>query len=112
MATCQGFLLVYSIADSDTLAFVATLKDRIFQLRGTNKLPIVLVGNKSDLTGQRQVSTDAGAALAAQHGWPFFETSARADEAIDNIYFELARKIRAGAGRAPDGARLQRCSIL
>ena len=40
-------------------------------------MPIVLVGNKSDLQGDRQVSVEDGKKLAAEMKAVFLETSAK-----------------------------------
>ena len=39
----------------------------------------ILIGNKSDIDNEREVSTEEGAQLAAEYGIQFFETSAKND---------------------------------
>jgi len=51
----------------------------------------VLVGNKSDLDGNRAVSTAQGAALAAQWGCPFLETSAKRGVGVGSAFADAAR---------------------
>lgn len=40
-------------------------------------MPRILIGNKIDLEGQRQVSREQGELLAKQYGIAFYETSAK-----------------------------------
>jgi len=51
------------------------------------------VGNKVDLTDEREVSTNEGALLARQWGIPFMETSAKTRYNIEEAIFELVRMI-------------------
>ena len=56
--------------------------------QGADWVPIVLVGNKSDLHIQRQVTTEEGKALAEEWKCAFTETSARHNENVAKA-FEL-----------------------
>ena len=51
-------------------------------------VPIVLVGNKNDLSGQRQVSEEEGKKLATSWTASFVETSAKVGTNVTKI-FEL-----------------------
>jgi Ras-related protein Rab-8A len=43
----------------------------------------ILIGNKCDMDGEREVSTEEGAQLAAEYGIQFFETSAKNDTNVE-----------------------------
>jgi GTPase KRas protein len=96
----QGFLLVYSIADRRSFEEVQKLRDQIYKSQDkdadTQKLPIVMVGNKCDLEVDRQVSTLEGQQLAKHWGIPFIETSAKTRLNLDESFFNLVRLIRSG----------------
>mmetsp|Transcript_25393 Transcript_25393/g.100230 ORF Transcript_25393/g.100230 Transcript_25393/m.100230 type:complete len:82 (-) Transcript_25393:1407-1652(-) len=50
---------------------------------------IMLVGNKSDLTNQRQVRTDEGKAFASTNGLSFIETSALDASNVNEAFTEI-----------------------
>ncbi|KAF9981375.1 hypothetical protein BGZ65_004016, partial [Modicella reniformis] len=57
-------------------------------------VPIVLVGNKCDLEGDRKVPREKGVNLS--HRWggtPFYETSARTRINVDEVFYDLVRMI-------------------
>ena len=51
-----------------------------------NEVGIILVGNKLDLSHNRQVSIVDGERLALEYKIPFFETSAKTNENINKIF--------------------------
>lgn len=52
-------------------------------------VPIVLVGNKTDLHQERAVTTDEGKKLAESWKATFLETSAKQNESVDDIFTQL-----------------------
>ena len=54
---------------------------------------IILVGNKSDLNDQREVSYDEGKKLADFKNIPFFETSAKDNKGINEIMRTITENI-------------------
>ena len=51
----------------------------------------ILVGNKSDLIEERQVSKERGKQLADSYGIPFIETSAKNNENIEKLFIDSTR---------------------
>ena len=51
----------------------------------------VLVGNKCDLKEKRQVSYEKGKELAEHYNIPFFETSAKSSDNIENLFVEATK---------------------
>ena len=92
----KGFLLVYSITSRQTFDEVAMLRDKILRTKDdeSDKVPIVLAGNKCDLEEQRQVPTSEGQELAKDWECAFFETSAR--DKINNVdcFYKVVQMIR------------------
>jgi GTPase KRas protein len=99
----KGFLLVYNIISRPTFDEVSILYDKILRTKDTDKVPIVLVGNKCDLKDERQVEYQEGANLAKQWGCPFFETSAKIKLNNEACFFELVREIRKLTGSKNNG---------
>uniref|UniRef100_A0A8D0HET1 small monomeric GTPase n=1 Tax=Sphenodon punctatus TaxID=8508 RepID=A0A8D0HET1_SPHPU len=94
MRAGEGFIICYSITDCRSFHEVRDFKQLIYRVRRTDETPVVLVGNKSDLTQLRQVSKEEGSALAREFGCPFFETSAAFRYYIDDVFHALVREIR------------------
>ncbi|KAJ3074369.1 Ras- protein Rap-1b [Podochytrium sp. JEL0797] len=94
MKNGQGFVLVYSIISQSTFNDLAELREQILRVKDTDKVPIVLCGNKCDLEDDRIISKEQGNALAAQWGsTTFLETSARKKINVDEVFFDLVKQI-------------------
>jgi len=91
----QGFLLVYSIASRGTFEEIKLIKDQIMRVKecddGT-KLPLVLVGNKTDMPS-RLISYEEGNELATNWGVSFTECSAKTGQNIEQIFTDLVRQV-------------------
>ncbi|CAH2244928.1 jg12031 [Pararge aegeria aegeria] len=91
----EGFMLCYSVTDRRSFRAAGEYKRLLAQARPTERLPLVLVGNKLDLAPRfRQVTTEEGKSLATQLGCPFFETSAALRHFVDDAFHGLVREIR------------------
>lgn len=77
MKTGQGFLLVFSITQTSSLAELMSLRDEILRIKDDDTIPIVLVGNKADLEDQRAVARTKGFSISQRWGAPYYEASAR-----------------------------------
>lgn len=88
----KGALLVFDITMRQSFVNADKWYDQIRKYSGVD-VPIILVGNKIDLVDSRVVSTDEVQVYAAQKGMPFFETSAKTDYAVNNVFTKLAELI-------------------
>jgi len=96
MHTGDGFLLVYSITDDQTLEELREIKDQITRVHRDRKVPIVVLGNKVDLEKKdRAVSKEEGKALANNFGAAFLEVSAKNNFKVKEGFETLIRKILA-----------------
>jgi len=59
-----------------------------------NNMPIFILGNKTDLD-QRTVTREEAEAKAKDLGHPYFETSAKTNEGVDEVFASLVREIKA-----------------
>jgi len=102
MRSGQGFLCVYSITNKTSFEEISTFREQILRVKDSDKVPMVIVGNKSDLDADREVSQADGKDLAAAFGCPWMETSAKAKIRCEDCFYELVREIRK---TAPDPSR-------
>ncbi|KIH68957.1 Ras family protein [Ancylostoma duodenale] len=79
----QGFILVYSVNDRSTLTELKEIRDAIVRLKQNANVPMVVVGNKTDL--QRIVPASAGRDLSKQFGCSFYEASAKLNENVAEV---------------------------
>lgn len=56
MRTGEGFLLVYSITSRQSFEEILTFQQQILRVKDKDYFPIIIVGNKCDLGGEREVS--------------------------------------------------------
>jgi small GTP-binding protein len=90
----EGFILVYCVTDQESFSQCVNMQQQILRTKDADRIPIVLVGNKSDLTANRVVSTAQGEQLAKQNGWTYFETSAKNEKInVDEVFHEITRQI-------------------
>merc|ERR1712093_520067 len=87
-----GALLVYDITRRETFNSLASWLDDARQHANAN-MTIMLIGNKSDLTHRRAVTTEEGEAFAQEHGLVFMETSAKTAHNVEEAFINTARKI-------------------
>ena len=94
MKSGQGFLLVFSITSMSSLAELDELREQLVNLKDDPNVPIVLVGNKSDLEEDRQVSRARAFAVSQQWGnTPYYETSARRKANVNEVFTDVCRQI-------------------
>jgi GTPase SAR1 family protein len=65
----------------------------ILRVKDADVFPCVLIGNKSDLKDDREVSSSEAERRASENGMPFFESSAKLRINIDEPIHELIRNI-------------------
>ncbi|KAA8647101.1 putative RAS small monomeric GTPase (Rsr1) [Aspergillus tanneri] len=120
----QGFLLVFSITSMSSLNELSELREQITRIKDDEKVPIVIVGNKSDLEEDRAVPRARAFALSQSWGnAPYYETSARRRANVNEVFIDLCRQIirkdlqgnsskaqraKRGSGKVPIEARERR----
>ena len=93
----DGFILLYSITDRHSLTLLQEFWEIINSVKGQGReVPLVLVGNKSDLLTSREVTADEGIDLATHIDCPRFEISVAEGwqgvmEVMDELLCELKR---------------------
>lgn len=82
-------VVVYDVTTRPSFLSVNKWIDDVRNERGTDVI-IVLVGNKTDKSEARQVSTEEGEAKAKEHDIMFIETSAKAGFNIKALFRKIA----------------------
>ena len=88
----KGAFVVYDITRKQSFDSV----DRwINELRATadKKLSIIIIGNKSDLEDQRQVTKEQGEEKAKNNEVAFMETSARSGENLEKAFEQMMNEV-------------------
>ncbi|KAL7008818.1 GTP-binding protein [Cystobasidiomycetes sp. EMM_F5] len=91
--TRSGYILVYSIASKASFEMIPIIREKILSYSGVDKVPMCIVGNKSDLNVQRVVKTEDGEALARSLGCAFTEASAKHNDNVQNAFQLLVKEI-------------------
>ncbi|AET40108.1 Ras family protein Ecym_5349 [Eremothecium cymbalariae DBVPG len=98
MRTGEGFLLVYSVTSRTSFEELMTYYQQILRVKDVDYVPIFVVGNKSDLEDERQVSYEEGVNLAKHFNASFLETSAKQAINVEDSFYGLARLVRDDGG--------------
>ena len=70
-------------------------------LQGTPNMVISLVGNKADLESARQVTQDEAKSYAEENGLFFWETSAKSNSNVSELFQDMAKRLPKAASAAP-----------
>ncbi|KAI7862608.1 ferrous iron transporter B [Spinellus fusiger] len=92
-SSVNGYVLVYSIASRSSFDMIKIIRDKILDFTGLETVPCIIVGNKSDLNIQRQVTLQEGKDIAQQWTCPHIETSAKHNENVAKIFDMLIATI-------------------
>uniref|UniRef100_A0A7R9WWN1 Uncharacterized protein n=1 Tax=Craspedostauros australis TaxID=1486917 RepID=A0A7R9WWN1_9STRA len=102
----HGIIVVYDVTDNESFNNVKQWLHEIdrYAAENVNKL---LVGNKSDLTAKRVVSTEQGKEFAESLGIEFLETSAKTADNVEQAFLTMASQIKARMKTQPTAAGAQ-----
>ena len=97
-------IVVYDITKMDTFL---RAKDWVEELQryASKDIVLTLIGNKVDLTADRMVKYDAAAAFAEANEMIFFESSAKSNINVNNIFETIADKLKKKGVDAEDSTR-------
>ena len=87
----DGFIVGYDITSRLSFTNVSTWLKEIND-NAPEEIQKILIGNKCDLN-EREVTTEEGQKLAEENGMKFFETSAKADINVKEMFDYLSNEI-------------------
>ncbi|CAL1715718.1 unnamed protein product [Somion occarium] len=91
----RGFVLVFSLTQENTLQDIDNIRQQIQMIKGQEaNIPIVVVGTKMDLAREREVTRDTIKELASKWGLPFYETSAKNNWHVTDVFHDLLDQMR------------------
>ncbi|CDK27451.1 unnamed protein product [Kuraishia capsulata CBS 1993] len=88
----MGIIIVYDVGDENSFNSVKKWYQTVNQ-HANDDAQLILVGNKCDDDSARQVSKKQGELVAQELGVPFLEASAKTNENVDAVFFQLAQLI-------------------
>lgn len=104
----HGYVLVYSITSLKSFDVVKSIHEKLLDITGKENVPLVLVGNKTDLHMERAISTEEGKRLADEWKAIFLETSAKENQSVSDIFHNLLMEIEKADGNMSDKSS---CSV-
>ncbi|NXX60441.1 REM1 protein, partial [Scopus umbretta] len=90
----NAYVIVYSITDRGSFESASELRIQLRHARQAEDIPIILVGNKTDLVRCREVSVEEGRACAVVFDCKFIETSAALQHNVAELFEGVVRQIR------------------
>ena len=89
----HGIIVVYDVTDKESFKNIDTWMNEV-EKHASDNVSRILVGNKSDLTDSRQVTTDEGKELADQYNIRFMETSAKESANVEEAFTLMTKEIK------------------
>ncbi|MBN3308153.1 GTP-binding protein GEM [Amia ocellicauda] len=105
MQAGDAYLIVYSITDRASFERASELRIQLRRARQAEDIPIILVGNKSDLVRCREVSVTEGRTCAVVFDCKFIETSAAVPHNVREMFEGIVRQIRLRRDSKEDNQR-------
>lgn len=88
----NGAVLVYDITDVDSFQRIKSWVKELRKMLGTD-VCLVIVGNKTDLEKDRNVSIEEAEEYASKVGATHFQTSAKQNTGIEEMFLSLTQKM-------------------
>ena len=84
---------MFDVTDRATFENINTWMKQISNNVNPEEVKIIMLGNKTDLEDDRQVSEKEGEEMAQKHGLTYYEASAKSGQNVKEAFEDLANKI-------------------
>lgn len=91
LINAKGALLVCDMADKNTLYPVEYWRNELHSKTG--EVPVIVVGNKSDLVSETGISEENLKGMAGKLKAPYMLTSAKSGDNVDEVFYRLAKML-------------------
>jgi len=92
----DGMFLIFSLIDKNSFDEIKKIYNKLKKFKNFNNFPIILIGNKHDLSEKRQVEFSDAKKLADSWGTEYFETSSitnyNCKEAVQGLINRIKNK--------------------
>ncbi len=94
MDSGDGYIFVFDITDDATFDEVTAIRNQLKEAHPqSEKVPILLVGNKNDLEDKRVVTQEEAKTLSEDFNCDYTETSAKGNHNVDGAFRSIVRTI-------------------
>ncbi|KAL9655943.1 hypothetical protein ABK040_007564 [Willaertia magna] len=93
MRSGKGFVLIFSLTDPSSLSDIIDLHEQLLRSKDREDVPVVLVGNKCDLTEERLVSREEALKVQNHFGsyCKYIEVSAKKNLNVNEIFATIVK---------------------
>jgi small GTP-binding protein len=88
----DAFILVFAINDKESFDYLLKKREKIIEIKGNKNIPIILIGNKSDLNKEREVTIEEAEKISKLWNVDYVECSAKNNTNCNNIINLLYNK--------------------
>ena len=90
----DGFIVVFDITDKKSFEDIHDYFLPKIQDDGNDEIPVIIIGNKSDLKNSREVSIEDAFELASKYNYPYKETSCLNNTNLNEIFEYIIKSVK------------------
>ncbi|XP_055741666.1 ras-related protein Rab-37-like isoform X1 [Salvelinus fontinalis] len=102
----SALLLLYDITSKSSFDNIRAWLTEIHEY-AQKDVVIMLLGNKTDMAGERVIKREEGEKLAKEYGVPFMETSAKTGVNVELAFLAVAKELKHRAAQQPNEPKFQ-----
>ena len=84
---------MFSLTSKQSFQDIKSIREQIIRVKGTERVPIVIAANKSDMYAQREVLAEDLAKLANEWNIPYMESSAKNTKNVNDLFAEIVKQM-------------------